>query len=170
MFLEALSSCVLHAFRGRGSKPLRQPVHCTALPVRNSPLVSECNFLSCNSWLLTLGFPVPPSGEGMFCPTILLLPPLLTHFQLVFHQHHQVLLLRAVPTILFWWRALLGHKCKNVDLSSLNFMMCLSTIPAALPSPSEQRLCSPKHQLQLPQVHVICNQVRVQFLFYTQVV
>lgn len=49
-------------------QPLGQPAHCTALTVRNIPLISNCNFLSYRLWLLPLGFPVPLSGKGRICP------------------------------------------------------------------------------------------------------
>lgn len=135
-------------------QPLGQLVHCTTLPVKSIPLIASCNFLPWNLWLLPLGFPVPPSGKGMFCP----ITPLLQRWAAdSFSPYSPTAPSGTFPQscspILSWWIVLLGYRCKNVDLSSLNPMKRLSAIPAA----SEQRLCSPKQQLQFPQVHVICR-------------
>lgn len=134
-----------------------QPLHCTPLPVRNIPFISNCHFFSCSLWLLPLGFPLPPSGKGMFC----LITPLLQSwaadlFSACFPSASSGTFPQSCSLHLVLMNGFIGHKCKNVDLSSLNFMKCLPTIPAAWPA-SEQRLCSPKHQLQFPQVHVTCR-------------
>lgn len=156
MFLKALSSCLLHAFRGRESTASWETcsLHYSSSEEHSSYIQLSFPFLQ----PLPLGFPVPPSGKGLFCPiTSLLWRSAADSFSASFPSASSGTFPQSCSPILFWWIALLGHECKNVDLSSLNFMKCLSTIPAAWPGPPEQRLCSLKHQLQFHQVHVICR-------------
>lgn len=62
------------------------------------PATCDCCLLAFQCHLL---------GRVMFCPKPLYYKgELLTHFQLVFHQHPQVFSW-AIPPILFWWIALL---------------------------------------------------------------
>lgn len=135
-------------------QPLGQPVQCTTLPVRNFPLVSYCNLFSCNLWLLPPGFPVPASGKGMFCP----LTPFLQRWaadscSVCFPSASSGTFLQSCSPHL-----VLMNNVTRSQVQERGYYLHWTSWSLCQPSlQPEQRLCSPKHQLLFPKVHVICR-------------